>query len=90
MKFELMNTKEQFIDIKKGELILVKWAENWVRHTPRSKKVTLYSIYDIKHYDEEVICQRKDNHYFNYDRYLQGVSGALEVYRVIVDERVDE
>ena len=89
MKIELLDSKEQFKNLKKGELILVKWSDNWVRHTPRSKNVMFYNVYDNKHDQEEIICQRKDNHYFNYDRYLQGLSGALEVYRVIEYERVE-
>lgn len=83
MKIELLSTKEQFKNLKKGELILVKWSDNWVRHHPRTKSVMFYNIYDNKLNQEEIICQRKDNHYFNYDNYLQGVSSALEVYKII-------
>lgn len=83
MKLEFMNTEEQFKNLKKDELILVKWTDNWVKHMPKAKNVMFYNIYQNKSEQKEIICKRKNNHYFNYDRYLQGLSSALEVYKVI-------
>lgn len=83
MKIELINTKEEFEKLEKGELILVKWDDYFVKHTPKTINIMLYAIYENKASHEEIICQRKDNHYFNYDRHLQGLSSALEVYKVI-------
>lgn len=85
MKLELINSKEQFEQIKKGDLILVKWSDYYVKHTPKTKNIMFYNVYENKSKDSytEIICQRKDNHFFNYMRYLEKLSNALEVYKVI-------
>ena len=86
MKIELINTVEQFKQIQKSDLILVKWSNYYVKHTPKSKNVMFYNIYENKENQNEIICQRKDNHFFNYIRYLEGLSNALAVYKVIDDQ----
>jgi len=86
MKIELMNTAEQFGKLSKGETILVKWNDYFVKHTPKSKNIMFYSIYENKDNQHEIICQKKDNHYFNYMRYLEGLSNALAVYKVVDDQ----
>lgn len=83
MKFILLDKKEQFEELKKGDFIIVKWSEYWVRHTSKSNEIMAYNIYQNKDSDKEIICQKKDNHFFNYERYLNKTSRALEVYKVI-------
>ncbi|HEY5585684.1 MAG TPA: hypothetical protein VIK78_14510 [Ruminiclostridium sp.] len=83
MKLELMRTDEQFKQIQKGDLILVKWNNYFVKHTPKSKIVMFYNVFDNKESHNEIICQRKGNHYFNYLVYLQGESSAKEVYKIL-------
>lgn len=42
-------------------------------------------LYEIpKILGNEVVCQSRNNHYFNYDMYLKRKSVALEVYKVLV------
>lgn len=83
MKFMLLDKKERFEELKKGDFITVKWWDNYVKHVPECKKIMSYSIYENKEKQKEIICQKRNNHYFNYERYLEGSSGALEVYKVI-------
>lgn len=87
MTFVLLDKKEQFEELKKGDFIIVKWWDNYVKHVPGCKRVMAYNIYQNKVDCKEIICQKKNNHYFNYERYLEGLSGALKVYRVIEDLR---
>ena len=82
MKIELIDNIEKFEKLNKDDLILVKWTNYFVKHTPQSKNIMFYNIYENKDNQQEIICQRKDNHYFNYDRYLKGLSNAIEVYKV--------
>lgn len=83
MKLVLLETISQFKELKKGDLILVKWSEHWIEHHPRGKEIMFYNIYENKDYCDEIICQKKDNHYFNYTMYLEGSSAALEVYKIV-------
>ena len=89
MKIELLNTIEQFKEIKKGDSILVEWSDYYVRHTPKAKKIMFYSIYLNKDSHSEIICQIKENHYFNYEMYLEGASVAREVYKVTDDKELE-
>lgn len=81
MRFELLNNKEQFKELKKGDMIIVKWKEYYTRRTQGVKEIMFYKIAKI--YENEIICQKKYNHYFIYDNYLKKESNALEVYKVL-------
>lgn len=83
MEFILLEKEEQFKELKKGDFIIVKWSKCWVEHTPKSKDVMAYNIIENKESDKEIICRKKDNHYFNYKRYLEKTSSALEVFKII-------
>lgn len=83
MKLELMNTIVQFEQLQIGDLILVKWKNSWVKQTPKAKSIMFYNIYDNRLETKEIICQKKDYHFFSYEMYLKGESGAKEVYKVI-------
>jgi len=85
MEIELIKTVEQFEQLNKGDSILVKWNDYFVKHTPKSKNIMFYNVYMNKtnSSNTEIICQVKNNHYFNYMRYLEKLSNALEVYKVV-------
>lgn len=82
LDFIKLETKEQFMNLKGGDQIVVKWSDHWVDHTPKAKKVMTYNIYQNKGQCDEIICQKKDNHYFNYLMHLEGRSAAEEVYLI--------
>lgn len=81
MNFELLKKKEQFEQLERGDTILVKWDKFFVRHHD-TKEIMLYNIFENKQQQHEIICKRKDNHYFNYDMYIKKLSSAIEVYKV--------
>lgn len=73
---------EEFENLKKNDLILVKWADYQVKHLPNCKKIMFYNIYENKKRSDEIICKLRGNHYFNWKIYLQNLSWAEEVYLV--------
>lgn len=83
MNIKRLETTEDFESLKKGDKILVEWSDYWLSHATNAKKVMLYNIYQNKTSDKEIICQLKGNHYFNYEKYLNGDSVALDVYKVV-------
>lgn len=83
MNFILLNKEEQFKELKKGDFIIVKWNDYWIDHTPKSKPIMMYNVIENKESDNEIICTKKDNHYFNYKRYLEKTSVALEVFKIV-------
>lgn len=85
MQFKLMENVEEFEALKKGDMLLVKWSEQFLKHNQKAKQIALYNIAEVRTYDHEVICERKRNHYFNYNMYLRKEEPryALEIYKVI-------
>ena len=85
MRFKLMESVEDFEKLKKGDTLLVKWSEQFLKYNPKAKKIALYNIAEVRTYDHEIICERKRNHYFNYNIYLakSEYAYALEIYKVI-------
>lgn len=83
-------TMKDFEMLKRNDCIIVQWSDNYIKHTPKSKKISCYNIYQVKKDDKEVICKRKDNHYFNYKMYLEGKSTAEEVLIIASDSYIKE
>ena len=79
MKLEFLYTEFQFNNLKKGDYILVKWSDYNVKHDRNINKIMSYPIVEIKE-NKEIIFKMPENHYFNWERYLLGLSGAEEVY----------
>lgn len=66
MKTKKLKTLQEFKNLKKGDVILVNWGE-----APRkAKKIMLYHIPKVQHEHDEIICNVKLNHYFNYKMHL--------------------
>lgn len=82
VKFELLESIDQFEKLKKGDDILVRWSDYYVKHTQGAKDIMIYKITKIL--GNEIICQNKYNHYFNYKLYLGKNSVALEVYKISI------
>ncbi|WP_317412775.1 hypothetical protein [Clostridium baratii] len=82
MDIELLDNIEQFKQLKKGDMILVRWSDYYIKHTKCIKPIMFYEIQKIL--GNEIICQSRNNHYFNYGMYLKRNSVALEVYKVSI------
>ena len=82
MEFVLLEEISDFESLKKGDKIIVRWSEYFLRHTKASKEIMSYEVFVNKKDDKEIICQYRYNHYFNYELYVEGKSNALEVYKV--------
>lgn len=81
LKLRLLTKKEEFEELKKKQLIIVKWKEGATEYI-KGNGVREYRISEItgRH---EVILQKRGNIYFNYIMYLNKESNVEEVYRVV-------
>lgn len=82
MRFQLLTTRKEFENLKKGDRLLIRWSDYFVRHTQGAKEIMLYNIAEILENNHEIICQKRYNHYFNYNCFLEGRSNALKIYKV--------
>jgi hypothetical protein len=90
MKIIKLEKKEDFLNLKKGHFILVKWSDYYYEHTPNCSRVAVYKILEIKEKNNNIICKLPENHYFNWDEYLKGKSVAKEVYLVNINSSEKE
>ncbi len=70
MDIKELKSLEDFKSLTFGQQILVEWSDYFVKHHEKSCKVMLYRIYKHKRDQTEIICQVKENHYFNYNMFL--------------------
>lgn len=78
MKFIKLETKEQFENLKKGDIVIVDWVND---ETP----LEAYKIHGIiEGYDsgKELILNKKRNHYIIISLYLAGKSKAREAWLI--------
>lgn len=78
MQFIKLESQEQFDQLTKNDVVIVKWREgtyNWKRGEVQSYKNTLI----VKRLNELIVNQPK-NTYLNISMYLNGESTAEEVY----------
>ena len=66
MNIKKLTTLEEFEQLKVGDTILVQWRET--RKT--MKKLMVYEIPRVCHNFDEIICNIKQNTYFNYKMHL--------------------
>lgn len=81
LKLKLLTKKEEFEELKKKQLIIVKWKEN-AEEYKRGNGVREYRVVDILR-GKEILCQKRNNVYFNFEMYLKNESSASEVYKVV-------
>jgi hypothetical protein len=77
MKLVKLETKEQFEQLKKGDIVMVQWRPN-SREYKKGTPITVNKIWGINH-SNELILNHRTNSYFDIDLYLRGESYALEV-----------
>lgn len=86
--FVLLDKIEQFEEegrLNEGDCIVVQWDKFTCRHKEDCHRIEFYRIVEIRRrkHTTEVICRVKGNHFFNYKRYLDGTSGAEQVYLAV-------
>lgn len=81
LKLRLLTKKEEFENLKKKQLIIVKWKEGSSEYV-KGNGVREYRIVDINN-RHEIILQKRGNIYFDYTMYLNKESNVEEVCRVV-------
>lgn len=82
LHLSLLDEQMDFEELNKGDLLVVKWSDYYVRHTIGAKKIMTYNVVDIKTSAPEIILRTKNNHFFNWLMYLENRSNAEEVYAI--------
>ena len=81
LKLRLLTKKEEFEELKKKQLVIVKWKEDSSEYV-KGNGVREYRIVDITD-RHEIILKTRGNIYFNYIMHLNKESNVAEVYRVV-------
>ena len=82
MELIKLENEEQFLKLTNEDFILVKWDNYFLKHSQNSNKIMSYKIQENKKDKKEIICKLPENHYFNWQRFLENKSSAEEVYLI--------
>lgn len=83
MKMTKLTTPEDFIKIKKNDLLIVQFEKPIY---PFKNKVDAFRVYLNKIESDEIILNKKYNVYFNWKMLIDGCSNTLSVYKAIDTE----
>jgi hypothetical protein len=69
-----LKTKEDYEALKKGDVIACEFNRDMHDYPKKSFRFKVFEISEAKHRTNEIIVQKKNNLYFNYDMFLSGES----------------
>lgn len=73
-----LTTKEDFENLKKGDKLACEFHE-YIRNSKGPCRFGIFEIFLNKSQDREIILQKKNNIYFNYEMFLNGNSSLKHV-----------
>lgn len=82
MKITKLETKEQFDQLKKGDLVIAEWKD--YAKESKDSPITSTKIWGING-NYELILNSRTNSYFCINRYLNGESACKEAFKITVD-----
>lgn len=80
MQLVLLEEQAQFDQLKKDDIIIVKWKPG-SSEFKKNRVIGHYSMVEINR-NNEIILRVRDNVYFIIEMYLEGTSNAAEAYVV--------
>ncbi|ETT33292.1 hypothetical protein [Paenibacillus sp. FSL R5-808] len=78
MKLKRLNTQDHFDQLKKGQLVIVKWKPGSYEYK-KGHEIGHYNMYEINR-NNEIILRKRDNIYFIIEMYLNRESNASDAY----------
>lgn len=80
MQLVLLEEQAQFDQLKKDDIIIVKWKPGSCEFK-KNRVIGHYSMVEVNR-NNEIILRKKDNVYFIIQMYLDGTSNAAAAYVV--------
>jgi len=74
----------QFEQLRKGQIVAVEFKRD-VSDYPKKIRFGVFPIYQNKSDTKEIILQRKNNIYFNYEMFLNGESNLKSIILISSD-----
>ncbi len=73
-----LNTTEAFEILKKGDFVACEFKRN-IHDFPKIYRFNVFKIFQNKLDTKEIILQKKNNVYFNYEMFLDGKSNLKNI-----------
>jgi hypothetical protein len=73
-----LKTVEDFENLKKGDIVIVEWKRDSYKNNSRTRFAS-YEIFLNKKESHEIILQKKNNVYFNYEMFLNPEIGISNI-----------
>lgn len=71
--YKELKTKEDFISLKKGDILACEFYRD-IHDYPKKYRFNVFSVVQNKESHNEIILQKKNNIYFNWEMFLEGTS----------------
>lgn len=89
MQLKKLTTIEEFENLKQGDIVVVEYDEKQPYWNKKMQGIKSYNIHSVKTRQKELILQIKNNHYFNYEMYLNGTSVVKNAYIILKNDAGD-
>lgn len=81
MDFKKLENLQDFEELKKWDSVLCSFQRDvWI--DKRKRRFWYFEIFENKEYCKEIILEKKDNIYFNYEMFLNWESNLIEIYLI--------
>lgn len=81
MTTKILKTLEDFQALKKGDVLVCKFHRDTYKLAKRTRFAS-YEVQDNKLHQKEIILQKQNNVYFNYECFLMGDSNLISAMLV--------
>jgi hypothetical protein len=79
-----LNTLRDFENLKKGDMVACEFHRNIHDH-PKTYRFGVFKIFLNKSSHKEIILQKKNNIYFNYEMFLSGEGNLKQIMLIECD-----
>lgn len=79
-----LETLEDFENLKKGDIVACEFHRN-IHDYPKTYRFGVFKIFLNKRRAKEIILQKKNNVYFNYEMFLNGEGNLKEIKLIECD-----
>lgn len=75
-------TIEDFDCLQKGDFVACEFNRLVHDYPKQPYSKGIFQVYEVKKNTKEVILQKKNNIYFNYEMYLEGTSNCSNIVKI--------
>ena len=88
IRVKKIESREDFESLRRGDVVACEFHRDVHDYPRKSFRFKVFTIYDVKQRTSEVILQKSNNIYFNYDLFLNPENGVSNLKSIVLIESV--